>query len=476
MAFEFRMLIDGKWMNADGRETLSVTNPATTEEIGRLPCATIEDLDLAAKAARRAFADWSARSPVERQLYLNRAASLIRERVDVIAAALTRDQGKPLAEARGEVLVVADFFQWFGEEGRRIYGRTIPGEDPAVTQTVMQVPVGPVLVFGPWNFPVSEIGGHMAGALAAGCTCILKPAEETPSAPQLIIEAIADAGFPDGVVNLVTGHSPVISEHLLEHEAIRKIAFTGSVRVGKILAQKAAALMKHATMELGGNAPVIVGETADIERAAQLVAARKFRNAGQVCVAPNRIFVHQRRYDEFVSSFLIHVQAIRVGDGSDPETTMGPLVRPHRVSAMNSLLDGSLSAGAELLAGGTLLDGSGNFWRPTVIGNVPDNAPAFEDEIFGPIASIAQFTTTEEVLQRANTASVGLAAYVISNDRREIDLCRKHLQVGCIGINTMFVSNVETPFGGVKDSGYGRVGGVEGIQAYLETRFIAEQI
>lgn len=476
MTRDFKMYIDGVWIPAQGRETLPVVNPATGAEIGRLPVATEADMDRAAAAAGRAFADWSAMPPIARQRFLSRAADLIEQRRDAIAKLLTEDQGKPLAEAVGEVQVVADFFRWFGEEGRRVYGRTIPGEDPDMLQTAMRVPVGPVLVFGPWNFPVSEIGGHMAAALGAGCTCVLKAAEETPSAPQAIVEAIADAGFPAGVVNAIWGHPPAIADRLIAHPAIRKIAFTGSVRVGKILAQKAAGEMKRATMELGGNAPVIVGATADIGAAARLVATRKFRNAGQVCVSPNRIFVHASRYDAFVSEFLLHVDRIKLGDGLAPETTMGPLISPARVGAMRAIVERSMERGARLLRGGEGVSGSAHFWRPTVIAGVPDDAPAFADEIFGPIAALSIFDDAADVLARANAVPVGLASYVFSQNRAEIDLFRRGLQFGCVGVNTLFISNIETPFGGIKDSGYGRMGGVEGIDAYLDVKFIAERV
>lgn len=476
MSYKYQMFIDGEWIGIEGRDNIPVLNPATGEELGYIPCATAEDLDRAAKAAGRAFVDWSATPPIERQRYLSRAADLIRERNEYIAHLLTLDQGKPLEEARSEVNAVADFLQWYGEEGRRVYGRTIPSTDRFTHQTVYLEPLGPVVVFGPWNFPVSEIGGHMAAALASGCTCILKAANETPGAPQEIIRAFADAGIPDGVVNCVVGRSSEIADYLIEHPAVRKISFTGSTPVGKMLAQKAVGLMKHSTMELGGNAPVIVTDTADVVTAAAQVAARKFRNAGQVCVAPNRIYVHKSQHDNFAAEFLSHVKNIRVGNGLDASTTMGPLVNVRRHGAIAQMVDETVSAGAELIAGGNKVGDVGCYWEPTVLTQVPENCPAFAEEIFGPIASITTFDDPEDVLTRANNVSVGLAAYIFSQNRSEIEHYRKGLQFGCIGINTLIISGTETPFGGMKDSGYGRVGGQEGLEVFLETKFVAERI
>ncbi|WP_371229625.1 NAD-dependent succinate-semialdehyde dehydrogenase [Roseovarius sp. 2305UL8-3] len=476
MSYTYQQYINGSWFGVDGRESVPVTNPATRAEIGQLPRATDEDLENAASAAGRAFATWKALPALERQRFLDKTADILTERQADIARLLTSEQGKPFDEAFGEVGAVVDFLRWFGEEGRRVYGRTIPSADGVTDWSVRHEPVGPAFVIGPWNFPVSEIGGHMSAALAAGCPVILKAPQDTPGAPQEIIRAFADAGLPDGVVNLVAGRSGHVSDFLIAHPAVRKVSFTGSTPVGIELAQKTIARLKHSTMELGGNAPVIVGKTADIDAAARLVAMRKFRNAGQVCVSPNRIYVHDSVHDRFVAEFLRHVGDINIGNGLEDGITMGPLVNARRVGAISDLVEQTLDAGAELVTGGTALDQGPCYWAPTVLANVPETAPAFVEEIFGPVAPISRFTDDADMLARANDVPVGLASYVFSNDRVQIDLFKRGLAFGCVGINTLLISSAETPFGGVKDSGYGRVGGQEGLNVFFETKFVAERI
>ena len=476
MNYQYQQYLDGQWVGAEGRDTVPVTNPATGEVIGQLPRATDDDLERAASGAGRAFATWKRLPALERQAFLNRAADIITERQSDIAWLLTSEQGKPYDEAFGEVGAVVDFMRWFGEEGRRVYGRSIPSADGVTDWSTRKEPVGPAFVIGPWNFPVSEIGGHMAAALAAGCPVILKAPQDTPGAPQEIIRALADAGVPDGVVNSVAGRSAHVSDYLIAHEAVRKVSFTGSTPVGIELAQKTISRLKHSTMELGGNAPVIIGKTADIEATARLVALRKFRNAGQVCVSPNRIYVHKSCHDRFVAEFLSHVDKISIGNGLDAGVTMGPLVNTRRVGAIADLVEQTVEAGAELIAGGSSLDNGPCFWAPTVLTNVPEKAPAFAEEIFGPIAPISTFDDDADMLARANDVPVGLASYVFSNDRAQIDLFKRGLEFGCVGINTLLISSAETPFGGIKESGYGRVGGQEGLDVFFETKFVAERI
>lgn len=475
MSHDFHLLIDGQWIDAEGRATRPVVNPVDESLIGEAPCATTDDLDNAAAAAQRAFPAWSGLPPIERQAYLDRAAGLIRERQTMIARLLVTDHGKPLSEAMGEVGGVAEVLEWYGEEGRRVYGRTIPSQDQVTTQTVEQHPVGPVIVFSPWNFPIGEIAAHLAPALAAGCTAIVKAPEDAPSSGQELIRALVDAGLPKGVVNYVTGRSSEIARTLIAHPAMRHISFTGSVRVGKLLAAQAAGEMKSFTMELGGNAPVIVGETADIADAVAAITFRKYRNAGQVCTAPNRIYVHKNVHDTFVAAMLDRVKAYTVGNGLEA-VDMGPLINKRRLDAMVDITERSVNAGAELALGGNRIGETGFFFEPTILTHVPEQSAGFQEEIFGPIASISTFDDSSEVLARANAVSVGLASYIFSQDRAEIAMVRKGLQFGCVGINTLAISNTETPFGGVKDTGFGRVGGTEGINEYLETKFVAEVV
>ncbi|MES0885246.1 NAD-dependent succinate-semialdehyde dehydrogenase [Roseibium sp. SCP14] len=476
MAHLFQLYIDGEWIDAGDRDTRQVFNPVDGSEIGRAPCATIDDLDAAAEAAGRAFPAWAALPPIERQAVLKRAATLIAERTPEIARLLVRDHGKPLREALAEVGGIPELFEWFGEEGRRVYGRTIPAQDQLTNQTVARIPVGPVVIFSPWNFPMGEIAAHLAPALAAGCTAVVKAPEDAPSSGQELIRALHDAGLPKGVVNFVTGRSSEIAARLIDHPAIRKISFTGSTRVGKLLAAHAAGHMKSFTMELGGNAPVIVGKTAELAAAADQIVFRKFRNAGQVCTAPNRIYVHKDVHDTFVAEILSRTQALAIGDGMLDATDMGPLINQRRLDAMSTLTERSVSDGAELVHGGNRIGDNGWFFEPTVLTQVPEQSVGFQEEIFGPIASIGTFEDVNDVLTRSNAVSVGLASYVFSQDRAEIDLLRKGLQFGCVGINTMAISTTETPFGGVKDTGFGRVGGWEGLQEYLETKFVAEKV
>lgn len=476
MSHNFQLYIDGEWIDADGRATRPVVNPVDGSSIGDVPCATAEDLDRAANAAGRAFPGWASLPPIERQAYLRRAGQIIAERTEDIARMMVRDHGKPLHEARGEVGGIPELLDWFGEEARRVYGRTIPSQDQVTTQTALRVPVGPVVVFSPWNFPMGEIAAHLAPALAAGCTAVVKAPEDAPSSGQELIRAFHDAGLPPGVVNFVTGRSSEIAETLIDHPMMRKISFTGSTRVGKILAARAAGQMKSFTMELGGNAPVVIGKTAELKAAAEQVAFRKFRNAGQVCTAPNRIYVHESVHDTFVAEFLTQVEALKVGNGLDDGTDMGPLINQRRLDAMAELTERAVSDGAKLARGGNRIGNQGWFWEPTVLTQVPEHSVGFQEEIFGPIASFGTFTDSAEVLTRSNAVSVGLASYIFSQDRVEIDMFRKGLQFGCVGVNTLAIANTETPFGGTKDTGWGRVGGSEGLQEYLETRFIAEKV
>lgn len=467
------LLIDGQFI-ADGRETLAVENPATGAELARLPMATADDLDRAVAAASRAFPAWRDTSAFERGQVLRRAGQIIRERADAIAATLTMEQGKPLAEARGEVMVSADIFDWAAEEARRVYGRIVPGRVAGVRQMVVHEAVGVCALFTPWNFPALTPARKLAAALAAGCTTILKAAEETPGTAVAFARALTEAGAPAGVVNLVFGDPGMISAHLIAHHTVRKVSFTGSTPVGKHLLRLCADGVKRTTMELGGNAPVIVTASADLDTAVAACATSKFRNAGQVCIAPSRFFVHESLYPRFVRGMAEAASGVRVGDGRAEGVTMGPLANARRIAAMEEAVADAVARGAKVECGGQRIGNQGHFFAPTVISDVPADAVLLTCETFGPIAPVTPFADLDAVIAQGNTVEAGLAAYAFSQDRAEIAALMKGVEAGMIGINSFAVSTPETPFGGVKESGHGQEGGSEGLASYLNVKFISE--
>lgn len=467
------LLIDGEFLS-EGRQTLSVENPASGTELARLPVASAADLDRAVAAAARAFPGWRDTSAFERGQVLRRAAQIIRTRADAIAATLTMEQGKPHAEARGEVLVSADIFDWAAEEARRLYGRIIPGRVPGVRQTVVHEPVGVAALFTPWNFPALTPARKLAAALAAGCTTVLKAAEETPGTAVAIARALAEAGAPTGTVNLVFGDPAVISAHLIAASAVRKVSFTGSTPVGKHLLRLCADGVKRTTMELGGNAPVIVTASADLPAAVAASSAAKFRNAGQVCISPSRFFVHESLYPGFVEGMADAAARVAVGDGMAEGVAMGPLANARRIGAMEEAVADAVERGAKVVCGGQRIGNQGHFFAPTVISGVPADAVLLTCETFGPIAPVTPFASLDEVIARANSVEAGLAAYAFSQDRAEIEALKKGIEVGMVGINSFAVSTPETPFGGVKESGHGQEGGSEGLDAYLNVKLIVE--
>lgn len=468
----FVLIIDGETVTGGHRPTIAVTNPATGEVLGNLPCATVEDLDRAAAAAARTFDPWKRTSSARRSEILRRAAQITREREQQIAQVLTLEQGKPLGEALGEVSGIYETLEWFAEEGRRSYGRIVPSSSQDVEFKVQQVPIGPVLILTPWNFPVGEVATHLAPALAAGCTAVVKATEEAPSATAILVDILHEAGVPPGVVNLVYGDPAAISDHLINSSAIRKIAFTGSVAVGKQLAAAAGAAMKSTTMELGGNAPAIVFDDVDLESVAAQIAYRKFRNAGQVCTTPNRIFVADSVFEEFVDFLVARAKALKVGPGSDQATEMGPLVNARRLDAVLKTIRDAVERGGKLLCGGHRIGNRGFFMEPTVLTDVPEEALAVRDEIFGPVAVVNRFSDIDDVIERSNSVPVGLASYVFTRSLSRARTVSETLQFGMVGINTLAISTAEYPFGGTKDSGLGRVGGMEGLAQFLEVKTI----
>ncbi|MEO0031429.1 MAG: hypothetical protein RIS94_1187 [Pseudomonadota bacterium] len=470
---ELALYIDGAFIT-EGRDTLGVENPATGGEIARLPVATEADLTRAVAAAARAFPVWRKVSAYDRGQLLRRAAGIVRERADAIAATMTLEQGKPLAEARGEVMVSADIFDWAAEEARRVYGRIVPGRVAGVRQMVTHEPVGVCALFTPWNFPALTPARKLAAALATGCTAIIKAAEETPGTAVALVRALHDAGVPAGVVNLVFGDPALISAHLIAQSRVRKISFTGSTPVGKHLLRLAADGVKRTTMELGGNAPVIVTAHADLDAAVKASAASKFRNAGQVCISPSRFFVHESLYAGFVRGMAQAAQAVTVGDGLAEGVTMGPLANARRVAAMEQAVADAVARGATVECGGQRIGNHGHFFAPTVISGVPEDAVLLTCETFGPIAPVSAFSDLDEVIARANSVEAGLAAYAFSQNRAEVAALMDGIEAGMVGINGFAVSTPETPFGGVKESGHGQEGGSEGLEAYLNVKFISE--
>ena len=474
MYTELGLYIDGKWLNGDGRKGEDVINPATGKALAHLPHASTADLDAALDAAVRGFAQWKATSAYDRSRVLRKAADLLRERHDHVAKGMVQEQGKVYPEARAEVLTSADIIDWYAEEGRRTYGRIVPGRQKGVRQLVMQEPVGVVAAFTPWNFPVLTPVRKIAGALAAGCSIIIKASEETPAGCVELVRCFADAGLPAGVLNLVFGVPAEVSEHLIPKKAVKKISFTGSVPVGKHLAGLAAKGMKRATMELGGHSPVVVFDDADPEKAADTIAAFKYRNAGQVCISPTRFYVHEKNYNKFLARFTEYAKGIKLGDGLEKGVTMGPLANARRLDAMDTFVADAKSRGGKIVTGGSREGNQGFFFQPTVVTDVPDDSKIMTEEPFGPVAPIVAFKSFDEVVERANSLEFGLAAYAFTTSDKNAAAVGDALQSGMVGVNSVAISTPETPFGGVKESGYGSEGGVEGLQAYLNTKFISQ--
>jgi len=469
-----QLYIAGQWRDAADGRSLAVFNPATGLEIGRVAHAGKADLDQALDAAQQGFATWRDTTPAERSKVMRRAAALLRERAAEIAAVLTQEQGKPLAEAKGETLAAADIIDWFAEEGFRVYGRLVPSRGSlALRQMVVKDPVGPVAAFTPWNFPINQIVRKISPALAAGCSILVKAPEETPAAAAALIRAFADAGIPSGVLGLVYGNPAEISGYLIPHPVIRKITFTGSTPVGKQLAAMAGQHMKRVTMELGGHAPVIVCEDADIALAVKCAGGAKFRNAGQVCISPTRFLVHESVKNEFAQALASYAQGLKVGDGLAEGTQMGPLANPRRLTAMADFCEDATRKGATVLAGGQRIGNAGNFWQPTVLADVPLDARVFNDEPFGPVAAIRSFNQLDEAIAEANRLSYGLAGYAFTKSLKNADLLTRRVEVGMLWINMPAIPSAEMPFGGIKDSGYGSEGGPEAVEAYLNVRSVA---
>jgi succinate-semialdehyde dehydrogenase/glutarate-semialdehyde dehydrogenase len=469
---DVNLLIDGQWTAGSDGLWLENRNPATLENIGRVAVASRPDLERAVNAVARAFKAWSRTPALERSNTLRRAALIFRERADEISRAMTVEQGKPLAESRLEAELAAQIIDWFAEEGRRTYGRIVPGRQPNIQQQVIQVPVGPVASFAPWNFPLTQVARKISAALASGCTIVVKPPEEAPVCTSELVRCFVDAGVPEGVVNMVFGVPGDISSYLVPHPAIRKISFTGSVPVGKHLASLAGQHMKRATMELGGHAPVIVTPTAGLQAAAKTIVQAKYANCGQVCISPTRILVADSVYDSFVAEFLDNVGNVTVGDGLLPDTKMGPLNNERRISAMLRLVDDVRENGGQVLTGGNRIDRPGYFFEPTVVAEPSLHGALMNEEPFGPVAIMLRYKELDDAIEEANRLPFGLAAYAFSDSANDIARITAGVQTGMLGINHTAISFAETPFGGVKDSGYGSDGGLEAMRGYLQPELV----
>ena len=468
------LFIDGEWIAASQRDTAPVVNPATLQELGRVPLATAADLEQALQATRRAFDVWRNTVPAERARILKGGANLIRERAEHIAELLTLEEGKPLAESRDEVLRAAEYFEWFAEEARRIDGRVVPSNRPGVQQLVKKQAIGPVAAFTPWNFPAITPARKLSAALAAGCSVIIKPGEESPATALALARALDDAGLPKGVLQVVFGVPDEVSKKLIASPVIRKVTFTGSVPIGRLLAARAAEGVKPITLELGGHGPVLVFKDADVEKAAIEGAANRFRGTGQVCISSTRFLIQREVYDEFVELFVSATRALKIGDGMQPGTQVGPLANPRQIAKMEELVADAVAHGAKVLAGGKRIARDGYFFEPTVLANVPMNARVMHEEPFGPIAVLMRFDHLDDGLAEANRLPYGLSAYAFTNNARTAIDVADRLEAGMIGINQYRIVATELPFGGIKESGIGSEGGAEGIEFYLTNKFISQ--
>ncbi|GAA4712958.1 NAD-dependent succinate-semialdehyde dehydrogenase [Sphingomonas lutea] len=467
---DLQLFIDGAWKSGEGRDAHDVVNPVTADAIAQVPYATKADLEEALAAADRAWPEWSATDVEKRGAILRKAAAIMRERIDLIAATLTQEQGKILAEAKAEVLGSAQLFDWYAEEIKRDYGRTLVRPAGQLSRVIKQ-PVGPVATFTPWNFPIYLLAKKVAAALAAGCPVISRPPHETPGCATEMFRCLADAGIPKGVAQLVHGEANFISSTLIASRTIRKVSFTGSTNVGKHLMKLCADSMTRVTMELGGHAPVLIFDDCDLEKTLDMVVPQKFRNAGQVCVSPTRFYVQNGIYDAFLKGFTERTAKVKIGNGLEGDTRMGPLANARRPDAVGKLIEDATAKGARLLAGGERGEG-GFFFQPTLLADVPNEAEIMNEEPFGPVAVSRPFDSFDEVIEQANRLPYGLAAFAFTENGRRANLIGDLVESGMVGINTFAISVADAPFGGVKDSGFGSEGGKEGLESYQVVKAI----
>ena len=467
---DLKLFIDGAWKSGEGRDAHPVVNPVDANPIAEVPYATKADLEEALAASERAWPEWRSTDVEKRGAILHKTASLLRERVEQIGAILTQEQGKILAEAKAEVLGSAQLFDWYAEEAKRDYGRTLVRPAGQLSRVIRQ-PVGPTATFSPWNFPIYLLAKKVSAALASGCTVISRPPHETPGVATELFRALADAGIPKGVAQLVHGDANLISETLIASRVIRKVSFTGSTNVGKHLMRLCADSMTRVTMELGGHAPVLIFDDCDLEKTLDMVVPQKFRNAGQVCVSPTRFYVQSGIYDAFLKGFAERTAKVKVGSGLEPDVKMGPLANERRPKAIEAMVEDAKAKGARLLAGGTRGDG-GFFFQPTLLADVPNEAEIMNEEPFGPVAVSRPFDTFEEVIEQANRLPYGLAAFAFTENGRRINRIVDTIESGMVGVNSFVISALDTPFGGIKESGFGSESGPEGLDGYLVTKAV----
>src|SRR6476469_4754386 len=467
---ELGLFIDGAWQSGEGRAASAVVDPSTGGNIAEVTHATPADLDAALAAADAAFKPWAAMSVDDRATILHKAAAFLRERAPRIGRIMTQEQGKPLAEATGEAMGASQMLDWYAEEAKRRYGRVLV-RPTGQRSIVIQQPVGVAALFTPWNFPLYLLAKKVAAALASGCTAIAKPPEETPGSTAALAQALADAGLPKGVFQIVHGVPDKVSRHLIPSPIVKKVSFPGSVPVGRHLMALAGEQLKRVTMELGGHAPVLIFDDCNLEKTLDMVVPQKFRNAGQVCVSPTRFYVQRGIYDAFVKGFAERTQKVKVGNGLDDGVKMGPLANQRRPEAIERLVQDAAAKGARVLAGGERGD-KGYFFQPTLLADVPNEAEIMNEEPFGPVAVSRPFDTFEEVIEQANRLSFGLAAAAFPENGRRANLIGDLVESGMVGINTFAISGADTPFGGVKDSGFGSEGGKEGLESYQVVKAI----
>jgi succinate-semialdehyde dehydrogenase / glutarate-semialdehyde dehydrogenase len=464
--------IDGRWCDADDGATFEVHNPSTGEVIARAPNMGAREARAAIEAAHSALPAWRAITAKERARLLRKWFELVMANQEALAVLMTREQGKPFVEALGEIAYAASFIEWFGEQAKRIDGEVIPSPNPDQRLVVVREPVGVCVAITPWNFPAAMIARKAAPALAAGCTIVIKPANETPLSAFALVALAQEAGIPAGVINVVTGKSREIGLEMTSSPLVRKLSFTGSTEVGRVLMQQCAGTVKKVSLELGGNAPFIVFEDADLDAAIEGALLSKYRNAGQTCVCANRFFVHDALYDEFCHRFSKRVEALNTGDGFVENVNVGPLINQAACAKVDTLVRDAVAKGANVLTGGTAHALGGNFYAPTVLADATPGMAVFSEEIFGPVAPIARFSSDAEVVRLANASIYGLAAYFYSRDIGRIWRIAEQLEYGIVGINTGLISNEVAPFGGVKQSGIGREGSRHGIEDYLSIKYL----
>jgi succinate-semialdehyde dehydrogenase/glutarate-semialdehyde dehydrogenase len=474
-ATQQRMYIDGQWCNADDGRTLTVINPATEEGVADVAYGGRKETHRAVEAAAKAMPGWMKLTAWDRAKVLKKTADLMRERADVIARILTMEQGKPLAEAKAEVLHSADTFEWFGEEGKRAYGEVIPNSVPGKRHVTLKHPVGVCAAISPWNFPITLQARKIAPALAAGCTIVSRPASQTPLCLIKVFECLVEAGLPPGVANLVIGPGQEMADEFLENTICRKLSFTGSTEVGKQLMRGCADQMKRVSLELGGHAPFIVFPDADPEVGAKIAVMGKFRNNGQVCIAPSRFYVHKDVQKKFTDAAVGFAEALKLGNGLDAGVEIGPMFEKKAMQATLDLVEDAKKTGAKLLTGGkrSARFDKGYFFEPTVLSNVPQNAKMMTEEPFAPVMPVLDFSKMDDVIAAANNTRYGLAAYVFTNDLSIAWKMAEGIEAGIIGINDPVPATPQCPFGGMKESGLGRELGHEGLEAYLETKYVS---